>query len=63
LLKDKCVSEKRLTRELQKQIINDLNKTLGQMDDLQLWLAGAHLASAIEAIKGESLIDQSPPKE
>lgn len=47
-------------KDSQDRVISDLRRILDQLDRHQLWLASAHLASAIDAIQRESVVDRLP---
>ncbi len=51
------VTESQLTKDVQRKIVDDLNQILGRLDCLGLYLAGAHLASAIDAVQNEGIAD------
>ena len=51
------VFESQLTKAVQDQIVGDLNLILGRLDCLGLYLAGAHLSSAVDAVQNEGVSD------
>jgi hypothetical protein len=58
---DECLFEGALTKAMRDRIVSDLRQILGRLDTLELWLAGAHLSSAIDYIQKEGVVDQAPP--
>jgi hypothetical protein len=46
----------------QDRVISDLRRILDQLDRHQLWLAGIHLSSAIDAIQREPVVGRLPPE-
>ena len=56
---DECAFEGALTKPVRDQIVSDLSGILDLLDGLGLWLAGAHLSSAIDAIQKVSVVDHA----
>lgn len=54
-----CVFESQMTKVLQDQIVRDLNQILSRLDCLGLYMAGAHLASAIDLVQNEGVAEQA----
>lgn len=57
---DEFVSEGTLTKAAQDRIVTDLRQILDRLDSLELWVAGAHLSSAIDSIQKEGVVRQAP---
>lgn len=57
-----CVFEGALTKAMRDRIVDDLLRILGQLDSLELWMAGAHVSSAIDLVQNESVVIQMPPR-
>ncbi len=56
-----CLLDDGLTSEVREQIVDDLTRTLERLDGLKLWLAGAYVASAIDSIQNEAVVDDVGP--
>jgi hypothetical protein len=49
-----------MTKEVRDRIVGELRGILDRLDGLELWLAGAHLSSAIDSIEEAGAADQAP---
>jgi hypothetical protein len=59
---DEFVFEGTLTKAVQDRIVTDLRHILDRLDGLELWVAGAHVSSAIDSIQKQSAVGQAPRK-
>jgi hypothetical protein len=57
---DDSTTEDAVTKEARDRIVGELRGILDRLDSLELWLAGAHLSSAIDSIEEAGAADQAP---
>ncbi len=57
-----AVGENPLTYPTQAEILGDLKRILDRLDELELFMAGAYVASAIDAIEKSDALDQVKPE-
>ena len=55
---DEFLSDGTLTKAAQDRIVTDLRQILDRLDSLELWVAGAHLSSAIDLIEKEGVVSE-----